>query len=378
MQHAGDVEELCLAAGLDPAGYLSFAGDETGAFEPPIVLEAPVREAAPVSRVNPRRVPDIGFEPALNAVARERIAAPLIAQEVQRPAPMPAPMPMLHFATEPQHPVAETPFPVSAPAANPAPITVNEPRRRTFAAAARPVARRLGVALCSAAGGGGATTIAATLARLLASRGEHIVIGDASPLPMLPMHFGATHLSRGTWSLLPGRRRQAGAVHIVSNTDLAAAAGFGGGWLENDLKYFPHPWNRMLLDAGSSGIPDFDSLGAGAFLTILVAHPSPTAQMRLQMLLEEFPPGCGLYVLLNRFDSSNPAHQKLRGDLEASMPGVVLPFQIRESAAVPEALMEGLTVDEYAQDAEVTADFSQLANWIQAHAAAAPNTGGAR
>jgi cellulose biosynthesis protein BcsQ len=56
----------------------------------------------------------------------------------------------------------------------------------------------------------------------------------------------------------------------------------------------------------------------------------------------------------------------------------LLPFVIRRSASVPEALAEGMTVMDYAPEAAVAGDFMNLASWLRTQSAPAPGLRKAR
>ena len=73
-------------------------------------------------------------------------------------------------------------------------------------------------------------------------------------------------------------------------------------------------------------------------------------------------------MLLNGFNVDRPAHVVMREDLQKHLGAALLPFEIRASQAVPEALDEGVTVDESEPDGDVTADFRLLTDWVQANA----------
>jgi cellulose biosynthesis protein BcsQ len=348
---------LCAAAGLDPAGYVTFhSGDPIEEAEPVFAFAKPPAEERSVA---PPRAAAIAFPraaPSLHPSYSQPVLpppphAPMLFQQTPGAG---APPPVVYAQPEPSYSLPGPPQPR------------REPLRARPRPGAIPVPRHTGFAFCAAAGGCGVTTIAATVARLLANRGENIVVGDGSSLPMLPAHFGATHLSRGAWSLLPGRRRSSGAIHILSNADPHDGAGFARGWLARELQTFPHPWNRMLLDVSSSAVTDLTGLEDSGIVTVLVAHPDPASRVRLPLVFDEYVAlGVQPYVLLNRFDTNNAAHIQWRREMSATLSEALLPFTIRASDLVLEAIVEGLTVDEQAPDSEVTADFRTLVDWLQ-------------
>ena len=82
------------------------------------------------------------------------------------------------------------------------------------------------------------------------------------------------------------------------------------------------------------------------------------------------------YFLLNQFDASLPLHLDVREVLRRQLGDRLLPFVVRRAPAVPEALAEGMTVMDYAPDAAVSADYTNVASWLRS--IAAPATAGFR
>ena len=75
--------------------------------------------------------------------------------------------------------------------------------------------------------------------------------------------------------------------------------------------------------------------------------------------------------LLNGFDSSQPLHLDVREVLRQQLGDRLLPFVIRRSPAVSEALAEGMTVMDYAPETAVAGDVQNLASWLRTQAAPA-------
>jgi cellulose synthase operon protein YhjQ len=75
--------------------------------------------------------------------------------------------------------------------------------------------------------------------------------------------------------------------------------------------------------------------------------------------------------VLNGFDSSQPLHLDVREVLRQQLGDRLLPFVIRRSPAVSEALAEGMTVMDYAPETPVAGDVTNLASWVRTQAAPA-------
>jgi cellulose synthase operon protein YhjQ len=77
------------------------------------------------------------------------------------------------------------------------------------------------------------------------------------------------------------------------------------------------------------------------------------------------------YYVLNQFDPSLPLHLDVREVLREQLGDRLLPFALRRTPAVSEALAEGMTVMDYAPNSNVTEDFGSLAGWVKSVSAPA-------
>jgi cellulose biosynthesis protein BcsQ len=93
--------------------------------------------------------------------------------------------------------------------------------------------------------------------------------------------------------------------------------------------------------------------------------------------LEAFDGEKALY-LLNQFDASLPLHRDVRAILQQQLGDRLLPFVLRRSSLVSEALAEGMTVIDYAPGSEVAADYRDLAGWLRSLSAPATAGSGGR
>ncbi len=82
------------------------------------------------------------------------------------------------------------------------------------------------------------------------------------------------------------------------------------------------------------------------------------------------------YYILNQFDSSLPLHLDVREVLREQIGDRLLPFVLRRSPAISEALAEGMTVVDYAPNSPAAEDYGNLAAWVKS--LAAPATHGFR
>ena len=75
--------------------------------------------------------------------------------------------------------------------------------------------------------------------------------------------------------------------------------------------------------------------------------------------------------MLNQFDASLPLHLDVREVLREQLGERLLPFALRRTAAMSEALAEGMTVMDYAPGSALTEDFATLAGWVKSLSAPA-------
>ena len=80
------------------------------------------------------------------------------------------------------------------------------------------------------------------------------------------------------------------------------------------------------------------------------------------------------YYVLNQFDYSLPLHLDVRELLREQIGDRLLPFALRRSPAVSEALAEGMTVIDYAPSAVLAEDYASLAGWVRSLSAPATQT----
>jgi cellulose biosynthesis protein BcsQ len=71
-----------------------------------------------------------------------------------------------------------------------------------------------------------------------------------------------------------------------------------------------------------------------------------------------------------------PLHLDVREVLRRQLGDRLLPYVIRRSPAVSEALAEGMTVVDYQPDAAISEDYLNIANWLRS--VSAPATQGFR
>ncbi|WP_263358264.1 cellulose biosynthesis protein BcsQ [Acidicapsa ligni] len=277
-------------------------------------------------------------------------------------------------------------FDPSAAPAEPAPI--------------HPPARVPVLAVFSLAGGVGKTSLVASLSRALSSRGERILVVDTAAFGLLPFFFGARDQRPGALRTFNPPTASADAPIQLITLDPDAPASESAtpdknqdtpqdqtrqDWMLSEVARYSRGANRILIDlptaSGSTTrrilrmspvvlvpvVPDMSSVVSVGAIEAFFRHSAGSGRPILP------------YYLLNQFDYSLPLHLDVREILREQIGDRLLPFALRRSPAVSEALAEGMTVMDYAPNANIAEDYTNLAGWVRSLSApAAENPRGVR
>jgi|GEM_PF-2218777 len=261
----------------------------------------------------------------------------------------------------------------------------------------------------SIAGGTGKTTVLATLARVLAASGERILLADTTRFSLAPCYFGAT----------PGAPAPAGAPTDGREPTQEGASEPGKSGIHGEspvalpsasVRTFSPPAGRgdapvdiLLLPA--TGRRAEDRGAPDAMRELLLHHVvnadrilvdiqtgSESAVRRLLwleplVLIPLLPDmnsvatvaaverafagwldkgyAANLVWLLNQYDPALPLHLDVRAALERQLGERLLPFVLRRSPEVSEAMAEGMTVVDYAPNSAAAEDYARLADWLR-------------
>jgi cellulose biosynthesis protein BcsQ len=229
------------------------------------------------------------------------------------------------------------------------------------------------VAVYSMAGGVGKTCLVATLGRALSALGEHVLLADTTAGGLLPFYFGSSASNPGVRTFCPIGVERDAPVKILNleaeryprnggehDPLLVALVGDGDGA------------SRILVDLATAAR---DLTGRLLVLrpTVLVPLLPDMSSVASLASLETFLGGDegAAYYLLNQFDGSSPLHRDVREMLQRRLGGRLLPLVLRRTAAVSEALAEGMTVIDYAPGSATAEDYWNLAGWLRSLSAPA-------
>jgi cellulose synthase operon protein YhjQ len=237
------------------------------------------------------------------------------------------------------------------------------------------------LAVFSLAGGVGKTSLVATLGRALASSGEKVLLTDTTSHGLLPFYFGASELRPGVVRTFSPPVGSADApIHLLS-CDLLGKGGDleAQEWLAEELTRNGQGMQRVLVDLSPSVPWVLKRIARMNSIVIVPMAPDMSSVISLNIVERFFADvtdanGKPVHprYLLNGFDASQPLHLDVREVLRQQLGDRLLPFVIRRSTAVSEALAEGMTVMDYAPETAVAGDVLNLASWLRTQAAPAP------
>ena len=238
------------------------------------------------------------------------------------------------------------------------------------------------VAVFSLAGGVGKTSLVATLGRTLSARGERVLLVDTASFGILPFFFGARDQRPGVLRTFtpPGTSGDAPIQTLAVEPESLGPETAAQEPLTQEIWRHGRGVGRILIDlATASGattrkvlrmsptvlvplIPDMSSVVSVGSIDAFFQH---NGDVRGRQSLP--------YYVLNQFDKSLPLHLDLREVLREQLGERLLPFVLRRTSAVSEALAEGMTVVDYAPNSPAAEDYTSLAGWVKSLAAPAVN-----
>jgi cellulose synthase operon protein YhjQ len=236
------------------------------------------------------------------------------------------------------------------------------------------------VAIFSLAGGVGKSSLAATLARTLSTRGERILLVETAPHGMLPFFFGARDQRPGELrTFAPPQEASDAPVKLIAlDPELFSADGEGPDPLATEINRCAQNTGRIVIDIATASTPIARRVLRMSPLLLVPLAPDMNSVVNAGFIDSVFHrTGDGrmnsseVYYVLNQFDPSLPLHLDVREVLRERLGDRLLPFALRRAPAVSEALAEGMTVVDYAPASAVAEDFDSLASWIRSRCAPA-------
>lgn len=373
--HVGELETDADAA-VDTAPEIS--ADKVPVADPydESFDQTPMRDsvAAPVIEARREELPNAGprlgfLETALQDAMEPATPSPVHpAPPVLRPVPTPAPSSM---------PERSARWSALMGVFDPA-------REQRFSAASQlPKLAAPVVAVFSLAGGVGKSSLVATLGRILAARGERVLLVDATPYGTLPFYYGASEQRPGALRTFSGEGIEA-PIQVLSLDANLPASPATAGWMADLLQQHGANVDRILIDMGTASKPLAQAILDLAPTVIVPVIPDMSSMVTLQAVnsfFERSEPAAAPvqpYYLLNRFDTAAAMHADIRALLQEQFGDRLMPLELRTSTDVSEALAEGMTVADYAPESLVNEDYAAIAEWIRQRAAIRRKSRGVR
>lgn len=241
------------------------------------------------------------------------------------------------------------------------------------------------LAVFSLAGGVGKTSLVATLGRSLSARGERVLLVDTAAYGLLPFFFGARDQRPGVLRTFtaPGTSGDAPIQMITIDPESLTPDLGQQETLTQEISRHARGAGRVIIDlATASGATTRRVLRMAPTVLVPVVPDmsSVVSVSSIDSFFQHNVSGSGQPVrpcyVLNQFDPSLPLHLDVREVLREQLGDRLLPFALRRTPAVSEALAEGMTVVDYAPSSTAAEDYGHLAGWVKS--VAAPATHGFR
>jgi cellulose synthase operon protein YhjQ len=247
-------------------------------------------------------------------------------------------------------------------------------------AVAAPVTLRAPVvAFFSLAGGVGKSSLTATLGRALSASGERVLLVDTAAFGVLPFFYGACDRRPGVLRTFnaPGAGKSAPVRMIAIDPVSMGQESFGSGSSNQDelvqeIARHAQGVSRILVDlatASAETVRRIMPLSPAVLVPVIPDMNSMVSVSSIDAFFQRSDDGVLPYYILNQFDPSLPLHLDLQRVLREQLGDRLLPFELRRSPVVSEALAEGITVIDYAPNSTVAEDFVSLAGWVKSLAA---------
>jgi cellulose synthase operon protein YhjQ len=241
------------------------------------------------------------------------------------------------------------------------------------------------LAVFSLAGGVGKTSLVAALGRALSSLGEKVLLADTTSHGLLPYYFGATELKPGVVrTFSPPSGSTDAPIHLVSyDVDQRGGDRAAQDALADEMTDHATGVQRLLVDFNQASGWLMRRLPRMTETVLIPVAADMNSVISLQSLERYFNGAVDAdgqpilpYYVLNQFDASQALHLDVREVLKRRLGDRLLPYVIRRSPAVSEALAEGMTVVDYQPEGAASEDYLNIAKWL--HGISAPAINGTR
>lgn len=226
------------------------------------------------------------------------------------------------------------------------------------------------IAVFSLAGGVGKTGIVATLGRALAGRGENVLLIDTNSYGTLPQYYGARDVQPGVVRTFTASVESGHAPSPIQILSLNMESGANS--FLDEVVLHGSKSNRVLIDIATASSPVTRQVLRLSPRVLVPLAPGVNSLANLQAAENFFDRISTLegritepFYILNCFDPSAALHLEVSEILRHKLGDRLLPVALHRTAAMTEALAEGMTVIDYSPGAPIAEDFSSLSSWIR-------------
>ncbi|HEV2327146.1 MAG TPA: cellulose synthase operon protein YhjQ/BcsQ [Terracidiphilus sp.] len=225
----------------------------------------------------------------------------------------------------------------------------------------------------SLAGGVGKTSLVATLGRALSTRGERVLLVEATPFGFLPYFFGANDCRPGELRTFrpPASSSDAPIRLATVDSESLPTEGTEQDSLAAKIQGWAQGASRVIVDVATGSPAATQELSPMAPTVLVPLIPDVNSVITansIDAFFRQRANGQGaepqVYFVLNQFDPSVLLHLELAKALHASLGERLLPFALERDPAVSEALADGMTIIDYAPDSPSVDDYTRLAEWV--------------
>jgi cellulose synthase operon protein YhjQ len=230
------------------------------------------------------------------------------------------------------------------------------------------------LAVFSFAGGVGKTCLIATLGRALLSLGERVLLVDTAPFGMLPFFYGARDQRPGVLrTFIPPDAGHDSRIDILAlDIERFGAEGNVPEPITQEILRHSNGADRILIDLATASINIVRRILRMSPTVLVPVMPdvgSVASVSSIEQFFERNSSGTGEtispFYIFNQFDESQRLHRDVREVLRSQLRERLLPFALRRSSGVSEALADGMTVMDYAPDSSAAEDYARVAGWLR-------------